>query len=237
MTGVQTCALPIYISTTVSTGTSYTVTDTVSYYLDLSSNITANVGDVITQSVLGASVTISSISTSTNIVLVTSNSTNPFRFLENDVQLSGNVTVVVGDIITQTFSSANLYVTRDSTTINTIAVSYNSMAKLVTGAGNIAINGVDSGIFPVTITTNPSAGSALLINGTSTGNVYPMSITLAGLVNTTGTVTIAANVTLTTANVWYNVGATTATDGTGFNGAITPQVTFLKASTATLIAP
>jgi len=77
----------------------------------------------------------------------------------------------------------------------------------------------------------------LIINGTSTGNVYPLSMTKAGLVGTAGTVTIAANVTLITANVWQNHGATTATDGTGFNGAITPQVLFLKNSTATLIAP
>jgi len=217
--------------------TTYSVTDTVSYYLDLSSRITANIGDVITQSILGASATISSVNTSTNIVLVTSNSTNPFRYLENDVKLSGNVTVVTGDIVTQGLTGANLYVTRDSATINTIAVSYNSMAKLVTGAGNIAINGVDSRVYPVTITTNPTVGSALIINGTSTGNVYPLSMTKAGLVGTAGTVTIAANVTLITANVWQNHGATTATDGTGFNGAITPQVLFLKNSTATLIAP
>ena len=217
--------------------TTYTVTDTVSYYLDLSSRITANVGDVITQSILGASATISGISTSTNIALVTSNSTNPFRFLENDVQLSGNVTVVTGDIITQSLTSANLYVTLDSANINTVAVSYNSMVKLVTGSGNIAINGIDSGVYPVTITTNPAAGSEIIINGASTGNIYPLSITLAGLVDTVGAVTITANITLTTANVWYNVGATTATDGTGFNGATTPQVTFLKNSTATLIAP
>ena len=224
------------ISNTVSTGTSYTVTDKLSYYLDLSGSITASVGDVITQSVLGANVVVSSISTSTNIVLVTMNTTNPFRYLENDVHLSGNVTVVTGDIITQgnISTGANLYVTRDSATINTIAVSYNSMAKLVIGAGNIAINGVDAGVYPVTITTNPAAGSALLINGISTGNVYPMSITLAGLADINGNVTVAANVILTTANVWTNAGITTATDGTGFNGATTEQVLFLKASLAGL---
>ena len=224
------------ISNTVSTGTSYTVTDKLSYYLDLSGSITASVGDVITQSVLGANVVVSSISTSTNIVLVTMNTTNPFRYLENDVHLSGNVTVVTGDIITQgnISTGANLYVTRDSATINTIAVSYNSMAKLVIGAGNIAINGVDAGVHPVTITTNPAAGSALLINGISTGNVYPMSITLAGLADINGNVTVAANVILTTANVWTNAGITTATDGTGFNGATTEQVLFLKASLAGL---
>ena len=78
-----------------------------------------------------------------------------------------------------------------------------------------------------------ATGSALLINGTSTGNVYPMSITLAGLADINGNVTVAANVILTTANVWYNLGGSTATDGTGFEGAITEPVLFLKASTAT----
>ena len=216
----------------------YTVTDVVSYYLDLSGSITANVGDIISQTVLGANVTISSISTSTNVVLVTMNAPNPFRYLENDVQLSGNVTVVTGDIITQVSTGANLYVTLDSENINTIAVSYNSMAKLAIGSGNIAINGVDAGVYPTTITTNPATNSAILVNGTSTGNVYPMSITVAGLVDIAGNVSIAVEeyLPLITANVWYNIGATTATDGNGFDGATTPQVTFIKNSTANTIA-
>jgi hypothetical protein len=35
--------------------------------------------------------------------------------------------------------------------------------------------------------------------------------------------------------VWYNLGTGIATDGTGFNGATTEQVLFLKASTASNI--
>jgi hypothetical protein len=72
--------------------------------------------------------------------------------------------------------------------------------------------------------------------------VYPLSIVPVGrndignpFVDSNGNVTIAANISLHTTNVWYNLGTGIATDGTGFDGATTVPVTFLKASTASNI--
>ena len=81
---------------------------------------------------------------------------------------------------------------------------------------------------------NIGVTSNLAINGTYTGNIYPISSNIAGYnINSIGNVLISANATLRTANVWYNIGAGAATDGTGFEGAITEAVLFLKAAPAT----
>jgi hypothetical protein len=230
----------------LSTITPYTVTTTRSYYLSLTGNVSANVGDVITQSVSGASMTVAGIDSVARVLLVIRNNTNSLTYQNNDVALSGNVTVTAGDYITQSSTGANLTVLTSGANVSNISLSYYGITTLTTGkaGSNIAINGSNVAIYPTTITSNVSLSSAIIINGTSTGNVYPLSIVPVGrndagnpFVDSNGNVTIVANISLHTTNVWYNLGSGVATDGTGFNGATTEQVTFLKASTATLIAP
>jgi hypothetical protein len=72
--------------------------------------------------------------------------------------------------------------------------------------------------------------SNLAINGVYSG-VYPYAREQAGSVDVVtagGNVTVKAGNVLTTAQSWYNLGATTATDGTGFDGGTTDAILFLK---------
>ena len=133
------------------------------------------------------------------------------------IALSGNISANVGDFITQLTSGTNVTVigTSDSNT-NKILVEYNGINNFNFTAANIGVT------------------SNLAINGTYTGNIYPISSNIAGYnINSIGNVLISANATLRTANVWYNTGAGAATDGTGFEGATTEAVLFLKAAPAT----
>jgi hypothetical protein len=51
-----------------------------------------------------------------------------------------------------------------------------------------------------------------------------------------GNISIAANTSLHVESSWYNLGATTATDGLGFDAAITNPVLFLKQSPSAFLA-
>ena len=151
---------------TLAANIAYTVTDIVSYTLQLSNVITANVGDTITQYTSGASATVLSFeNVAGNLILVNYNNTNQFNFLTGNVVSSSN----------------------------------------------------------------------LAINGAYTGNVYPISSNIAGYaVDSAGNVTIKANTVLQTANIWLNLGANIAADGTGLAGATTVPALFIKAELAIL---
>ena len=228
----------------LSTTTPYTVTSTPSYYLSLTGSVTANVGDVITQTISSSSLTVAGIDSVARVLLVRRNNTNSLTFQNNYLKLSGNVTVSSGDYITQESTGANLIVLTTGANISNISVSYYGITTLATGknSGNIAVNGSNVAVYPTTVTGNVILNTEMIINGTSTGNVYPLSIVPVGrnndgnpFVDGNGNVTIAANIELHTTNVWYNLGSGVATDGTGFNGSTTVPVTFLKGSTATNI--
>ena len=149
----------------LATNTAYTVTDIVSYTLQLSNSIQANVGDTITQYASGASATVLSFENSAgNLVLVSYNNTSQFNFLTGNVVASSNVA----------------------------------------------------------------------INGQYTGNAYPISSNIAGKVDSAGNITVTANTVLQTANIWLNLGANVATDGTGLDGATTVPALFIKAELAIL---
>ncbi len=73
--------------------------------------------------------------------------------------------------------------------------------------------------------------SNLAVNGTYRG-VYPLAKEQAGynvnIVAGGGNVTVGSDNVLITANIWYNAGSGVAADGTGFDGATTTAVNFLK---------
>jgi hypothetical protein len=235
---------PINSNTNITTPITRTVTSTPSYYLSLTGSVSANVGDVITQTVSGASLTVAGIDSVARVLLVVQNNPTGLTFQDNYIELSGNVTVSSGDYITQSSTGANVTVLTTGANISNVSVSYYGITTLTAGklAGNIAINGSNVAVYPTTITGNVILDSEITINGTSTGNVYPLSLVPVGrnsignpFVDSNGNVTIAANISLHTTNVWYNLGTGVATDGTGFEGSTTVPVLFLKGNLASNI--
>jgi hypothetical protein len=225
---------------TLTTTNTYTVTNTISYNLRLSGNISANVGDVLTQATSGASATIIGANLITSSLLVSYNIPADFNYSNVTVALSGNLQANVGAYITQASSGANLQVVLTNTGGTNVLARYTTMTLLSLGSGNLAVNGANVSVYPLTANVNPVITSNLAVNGTYRG-VYPLAREQAGynvnLVAEGGNVTVGSGNVLITANIWYNAGSGVAADGTGFNGATTTAVTFLKAAKATAIAP
>jgi hypothetical protein len=212
----------------------YTVTDTISYNLRLSGNISANVGDTITQTTSGANVTVIGTNLITSSLLVTYNS-GDFNYSNVTVQLSGNLQANVGSYITQISSGANLQIVLTNTGGTNVLARYTTVTQLITGLGNLKLNDSNVGVYPTSVGVTPLTTANLAINGIYSG-VYPYARQQAGsadIVTAGGNVTVGAGNVLITARSWYNLGAANvATDGTGFNGAITNAVLFLKQATA-----
>jgi hypothetical protein len=212
----------------------FTVTGTISYNLRVSSNISANVGDVLTQVTSGASATVVGADLITSSLLVVYNSAVDFNHSNVTVGLSGNLQANIGSYITQTSSGANLQIVLTNTGGTNVLARYTTVTQLITGLGNLKLNGSNVGVYPTSVGTNPVVTSNLAING-NYSNVYPYARQQAGsadIVSVGGNVTVGAGNVLIRANIWYNLGSGAATDGTGFNGAITNAVLFLKDATA-----
>ena len=146
------------------------------------------------------------------------------------LELSGNVAINVGDIITQVTSGTNVTVVGvDSLVTTDIYVLYNGLADFNYLASNVG------------------ATSNLAINGTYTGNIFPVASSIVGNtypyydatvgygIDSDGNVTVLAG-NVITSNVWYNLGSGTASDGTGFEGTTTYAVQFLKDAPATALS-
>jgi len=219
------------------------VASTVAYTLRVSANITANVGDVITQTGSNANATVYGITTNadTSIVTVVYNDANRFNLANILINLSGNITANVGDYITQPTSGsnlANLVVLANVTNSSNITVQYVDAYTLTSERyGNIKINGAwpTANVYPTSI-DNLTTGTTTLAFNSTASNVYPLAVTLAGYnMNSVGNVTIAANTTLNTSNVWSNVSAN-LTAGSFELNTISEQVLFLKGEVATEVA-
>jgi hypothetical protein len=219
---------------TLTTANTYNVTNTISYNLRLSGNISANVGDIITQTTSGTNVTVIGADLITSSLLVTYNS-GDFNYSNVTVQLSGNLQANVGNYITQTSSGANLQIVATNAGGTNVLARYTTVTQLITGLGNLKLNGSNVGVYSTSVGVTPLTTSNLAINGVYSG-VYPYAKEQAGsadIVTAGGNVTVGAGNVLITARSWYNLGAANiATDGTGFNGAITNAVLFLKQATA-----
>jgi hypothetical protein len=125
----------------LAANTAYTVTDIVSYTLQLSNVITANVGDTITQSTSGASATVLSFENPAgNLVLITYNNTNQFNFLTGNIVAASNIAVngaytgntypITSNIAGKVDSVGNITVTAN-TVLQTANIWFNH------GAGNL----------------------------------------------------------------------------------------------------
>ena len=113
-----------------------------------------------------------------------------------ELRVEGNVTANVGDSITQTISGANVFVLNNVVESNVVFVTQNLTTAFTF-----------SNLVPSTYGLN--------VNGTLQANAYPQSMTLAGKVDSNGNVTISANATLTTEQIFNTVGSGTATNGLG----------------------
>jgi hypothetical protein len=220
---------------TLTVTNTYTVTDTISYNLRLNGNVSANVGDIITQATSGANVTVIGTNLITSSLLVTYNS-GEFNYSNVTVQLSGNLQANVGNYITQSSSGANLQIVATNAGGTNVLASYTTVTQLITGLGNLRLNGSNVGVYPTSVAVTPLTTSNLAINGVYSG-IYPYAREQAGsadIVTAGGNVTVGAGNVLITAQSWYNLGdgITTVTDGTGYNGSITNAVLFLKQATA-----
>ena len=218
---------------TLTTTNIYTVTDTISYNLRLSGNVSANVGDIITQTTSGANVTVIGTNLITSSLLVTYNS-GDFNYSNVTVQLSGNLQANVGNYITQTSSGANLQIVATNAGGTNVLARYTTVTQLITGSGNLKLNGSNVGVYSTSVGVTPLTTSNLAINGVYSG-VYPYAREQAGsadIVTAGGNVTVGAGNILITTPTWYNWIVNVGTDETGFNGAITNAVLFLKQATA-----
>jgi hypothetical protein len=167
----------------------------------------------------------------TSSLLVTYNGPGDFNYSNVTVALSGNLQANIGTYITQASSGANLQVVLTNTGGTNVLARYTTMTLLSLGSGNLAVNGANVTVYPLTANVNPVITSNLAVNGTYS-NVYPLAREQAGynvsVVAEGGNVTVGSGNVLITANIWYNAGSGVAADGTGFDGATTSAVNFLK---------
>ena len=206
-------------------------TDTPAFILTLTANITANVGDIITQTTSGANLTVVGADSTSNALLVNYNTETELDFSPEEVVFNGNLSVRVGDYVTQESSGANILVTQDNDGSTVIFGLYTS-PMLIDLAGNVAINGTDAGVNPIEAGAFPTVSSELRLNGVMSV-IYPYNSTLTGYnINSDGSVIVASNIALRTTKIWYNRGSGVAADGSGLEGAETVPALFLKAETA-----
>ena len=159
-------------------------------------------------------------SVSGNIILAANTSYRVTSVVSYTLTLSNSITANVGDFITQATTGANATVLAfENTADNKVTINYNNPLSF-DFLGNTVV-----------------ALSNIAINGSYTGNVYPVISVIAGeFINAQGNVTILANTKLNTANIWLNPGSGTATDGLGFIAANTAPANFIKQELATINA-
>jgi hypothetical protein len=154
------------------------------------------------------------------------------------VQFSNAISVTVGaNVITANVGDT---ITQFTTGTNATVLGFENVA------GNILILAYNNANRFDFLSGNVVAISNVALNGTYTGNIYPISSNLAGYVGTTdnGNVTVSAteiatiksNTPLQQSNIWLNLGANIATDGTGLLGAGTVPALFIKSELAILSA-
>lgn len=154
------------------------------------------------------------------------------------VQFSNAISVTVGaNIITANVGDT---ITQATTGTNATILGFKNVA------GNILILAYNNANRFNFLLGNVVAISNVALNGTYTGNVYPISSNLAGYVgmtdngnvtvNATEIATIKSDTLLQQSNIWLNLGANIATDGTGLLGAGTVPALFIKSELAILSA-
>jgi len=213
----------------ISTTTVYTSTDVVSLGIILTNNISANIGDIISQVQTvdnwkaNTNVSVGSlVYNSGNSYVVTGNVYGAyFANIVSQVTFAftGNTNTISTMSLLQTVNNANvLPVILTSGNIQGIPVQYDS------GNTNGDYGSYDEGGFDNSVGT-------VHINGTDSG-LYLAKSYILGTVSNIGQVTISAGNLLNQSNIWYSPGISSITNGIPLVNSTTVQATFLKASRA-----
>lgn len=231
--------------------------------LQFSSNITANIGDYITQPGTGAGFRV--INTASNVANVAVTYIGVFKANigqntanANVVTFNGNITsayivdVNEGVTLSKTVSTQNSYTLKLSSNISanvgdTITQTTSGANARILGfedvAGNLVLVSYNNNYRFDVIAGNVVSNSNIAINGLYTGNIYPISSNIAGFigltdggnVNVTVTTTDVAVISANTRLQQSNVwlSNTGLPDGTGLAGSTTTSSLFIKAKVAT----
>lgn len=127
-----------------------TITDSVTVRLSGNNIISANVGDFITQPSSGANAYITSVDRTVGTIALTGTITTGFinTILPTyQIILSGNVSVSIGDVITQNNGLIVARATTAATNSNSIFVLY-TQGNFTLGSGRITVNGSLKTVFP-----------------------------------------------------------------------------------------
>jgi hypothetical protein len=225
----------------ISTSTTYTTTDVISLGIQLTGNVSGNIGDTITQ-----------VETVGNWIA------NTNFALSSLVYYSGNSYTVTGNVYGATFASISsnvaLIFAGNTNTISTMTllqtVSNVSLIPVILVSGTIQGSPVqyDSGVNPGDVGTyddhsadpegiNYTGGGtgfdnivgSVHVNGNDAA-IYVVNSYILGEVNSTGQVTITTGNVLSQSNVWYSPGPGTITNGLPLVNSTTIEANFLKAS-------
>lgn len=216
-----------YSNITLATDKIYQTTDAVSFGVRLTGNITANIGDILTQT--------QSVDTWTSNTTITVGQLTYY---------SGNTYTVTGNVNSPTFSaiSANVAFAFSGNTVTTLqmrllqTVANVRVVPVIITSGSVSglpdlfdsgVNTGDPGTYD-NLNFDNTAGK-VSVNGTS-ANVYIISAYTLGSVSGSGNVTMPAGTDLHYGNVWYSPGVGTPSNDLGLINSTTEQANFLKAS-------
>ena len=129
--------------------------------IQLSGNITVNIGDYLTQTTICSQINFSN-SIQANVGEYITQTT-----IINQINFSGNITAVDGQYVSQTLSGANAVVVAATNLANVLSISYTTSNVFILSSGNVYISGIDANVYP----TNTSANIIRSANATVvTGN-------------------------------------------------------------------
>ena len=209
--------------------------------IQLSGNITVNIGDYLTQTTICNQINFSN-SIQANVGEYITQTT-----IINQINFSGNITAIAGQYVSQTLSGANAVVVAATNLANVLSISYTTSNVFILSSGNVYISGIDANVYP----TNTSAdiirsANATVITGNNSLNTLFVSYLNANTFTlSSGNITartwtgnvkignIDANVypTNTSADIIQSSNATVVTGNNSLN---TLFVSYLNANTFTL---
>lgn len=231
--------------------------------LQFSNNLTANIGDYITQPSTGAGFRV--INTASNVANIAVTYIGAFKANIGQNTANANVVTFNGNITSTYIVDVNEEVTLSKTVSiqnsHTLTLSSNISANIgdtitqVTSGANARILGFEDVAGNLVLVSyndeyrfdmlsgNLVPSSNIAINGVYTGNIYPISSNIAGFVGLTdgGNVNVivtSTDVAVITANTRLQqsnvwLSNTGLPDGTGLAGSTTPSALFIKAKAAT----
>ena len=212
-----------YTYTGYTTTNLYTTTDTVSYVLSTTANISANINDQLTQ-----------------ISTVPNWQANYASLIGSYVFYSGNTYTVTGNVYGTNFTDSsvqanvayafagNTYTSAELRVLDSITNNSNVVVQLLSGNIQGLPDEYDNPL-GFDIAEFDNVAGAIYVNGVPT-TAYAVRLSVLGLVNGIGQASVPVNTKVQQSNVWYSPGAGTITNGLGLSNSTTEQANFLKSS-------